>query len=194
MVSALARAPLHVDALRELCNICGGRAADALSKLLGDRSVGLDLAEAELPRPEVTAKLGGDAAQVVATRVTLEGPVRGELWLVLGERDAAELSSLLDTRTRSQVAPWALSEAANIVASACLNALFALTRLTVIPSVPEVFHSTVSEVLGRLGRDAGNGPVLTTELALRDAPVRGRILFVPHEDSVQPLLSAMGVH
>jgi chemotaxis protein CheC len=194
MVSAAVRAPLHIDALRELCNICGGRAADALSRLLGERPVGLDLAEAGLAHLEVTTRLGGPDAPVVAARVELAGPVRGELWLVLAEPDAALLSGLLDARVGRQLAPSALYEAANIVASACLNALYSLTRFTVVPSVPEVFHGTVADVLARLGRSAGNGPVLTTELALRDRPVRGRILFLPHEDSVEPILQAMGVH
>jgi len=194
MVSALARAPLHVDALRELCNICGGRAADALSRLLGERPVELDLAEAEVPHREVTSRLGGSQAPVAAARVELHGPIRGELWLVLAERDAVVLSGMLDSHADLKLAPSALYEAANIVASACLNALYSLTRLTVVPSVPELLSGTVADVVGRLGRAAGNGPVLTTELVLRDAPVRGRLLFVPHEASVEPLLGAMGVH
>lgn len=195
MVTAADLTPLHVDALRELANVCGGRAADALSRLLGERPVGLDLSVAEKPRGSVAERVGGPEASVVAAKVDLAGPVKGELWLVLRERDAAVLSGLLDHDAKAQVAPWALYEAANIVASACLNALYAMTQLTVVPSVPEVLQGAAKDVLRKLGLEAGvDAPLLTTELQVRDAAVRGRIVFVPHEESVELILKAMGLH
>ena len=136
MVAAAALTPLHQDALRELCNLCGGRAADALSRLLGERRVDLGL-PGELPRGEIVRELG-ESAPVVAARVELDGPLHGELWLVLAEGDAQRLSALLDDSGVAGVAIWVLYETANIVASACLNALYALTGITVVPSVPEV--------------------------------------------------------
>ena len=195
MVAATAAelSPLHADALGELGNICGGRAADALSRLLGERPVSLALTEARLPRDQVAERLGGAAASVVGLRVALTGPVDGELWLVLRQRDADVLSRLLGAH-HAGAASGALYEAANIVASACLNALYALTRLTVVPSVPEVTALSAGELCARLGRGVmPESPVVTTELRLRDENVSGRLLFVPHARCVGPLLLAMGI-
>lgn len=186
---------LQADALRELCNVCGGQAADALSALIGDARVNLSLPEAErLGVEEVTARLGGPLAPLVAARVELAGPLQGELWLTLPESDAAALSLLLDADAAPRrLAPWALYETANIVASACLNGLYALTRLTVVPSVPEVFEATAGTTVARIAAGSSELFVLSTELLVRDAPVRGRILFLLREASLLPLLAALGL-
>ena len=195
MIASAPLTALQADALRELCNICGGQAADALSALIGDARVNLSLPEAERLTVEVvTARLGGAEAPLVAARVELAGPLQGELWLTLPESDAAELSGLLaDGEGPRQVAPWALYETANIVASACLNALYALTRLTVVPGVPEVIEASAGATVARIARGSRELFVLSTELLVRDAPVRGRILFLLREASVLPLLSALGL-
>ena len=191
MMAAVALSPIQSDALRELCNVCSGRAADALSRLIGERPVELGLPD-ELPHGDVASHLGGADAKVVGARVELAGPLRGELWLVLAERDAAELSGLLEEQGQREVAVWALYETANIVASACLNALYALTRLTVVPSVPEVLVGEAEKVVARLPR-ASDAPIIVTELALREPKVRAKLLFAPHAESVAPLLKAMGL-
>jgi len=190
MSPAVALSPLQTDALRELCNVCSGRAADALSRLIGERPVELGL-PGELAHDDVFKLLGGVEAKVVGARVELAGPLRGELWLVLAERDAAELSGLLEEQGQREVAVWALYETANIVASACLNALYALTGLTVVPSVPEVLIGDAGKVVARLPRT--DAPLIATELALREPKVRAKLLFAPHADSVAPLLKAMGL-
>ena len=92
------------------------------------------------------------------------------------------------------VAIWVLYETANIVASACLNALYALTGITVVPSVPEVVQGPAERVLGALGRGTdGQAPLLSTDLAVREAPLRGRLVFAPSRESLRPLLQAMGL-
>src|SRR5436305_11769873 len=96
MTAALALSELQTDALRELTNVCGGRGADALSRMIGERPVLLGVPE-ELQRQDVALLLGGPAADVVAGRVELGGKLRGELWLILREHDAAALSEMLDT-------------------------------------------------------------------------------------------------
>lgn len=186
---------LQADALRELCNVCGGQAADALSALIGDARVNVSLPEAErVDVATVTERLGGAHAPLVAARVELAGPLQGELWLTLPAADAAELSGLLDDRERGpRLAPWALYETANILASACLNGLYALTRLTVVPGVPEVTEASAGETVARIAQGGDALYVLSTELLVRDAPVRGRILFLLREASLLPLLAALGL-
>ena len=153
MVAAAALTPLHQDALRELCNLCGGRAADALSRLLGERRVDLGL-PGELPRGEIVRELG-ESAPVVAARVELDGPLHGELWLVLAEGDAQRLSALLDDSGVAGVAIWVLYETANIVASVMKPS---------VPSLPMSNCARSAPASGRL-RSSIFSPVPSTAVS-----------------------------
>jgi chemotaxis protein CheC len=186
---------LQADALRELCNICGGYAATALSRLLGDVRVELGLPEAgRMARSRVLELLGGPEQAVVTVQVELQGPVRGELLVALGEVDAAQLSGLLAHGSRAELATSALGETANIIASACLNALYRLTHLTVVPGVPRTRQGPASSLLSELAA----GPesevvVLSTLLSVSGARLHGRLLVLPDERSLGGLLQALGV-
>jgi chemotaxis protein CheC len=187
---------LQADALRELCNICGGHAATALSRLLGDARVELELPQVErLPRRDIVERLGGPEHQVVAARVQLDGPVTGELVLALSDVDAAELTAAVTRGVREDAfAHSAFGEAANIVASACLNALFRLTHLTVLPGVPLMARGPAAELLEQLlPRRDDEMVVMSTVLFVSHLPVRGRLLVVPNPTSLTGLLEAMGV-
>jgi chemotaxis protein CheC len=186
---------LQADALRELCNICGGYAATALSRLLGNVRVDLDLPEAARVPPEHVEGLLGDAsARVVGVHLDLSGPVQGRLMLVLAEPAAEQLASAVNRTGQDELHSSALGEAANIIASACLNALYALTRLTVLPGQPQMVRGTARDVLRPLlSSSDGQVVVLTTTLHVAGSSMGGRILVIPDEVSLRGLLMALGV-
>jgi chemotaxis protein CheC len=191
---------LQLDALREVANIGCGHAVNALARLVGGRTVNLSVPRAVLAAAaEVAELLGGGEAPVVAAKLGMEGQLRGVLLLVLPREDSAALESLL---LRRQDAPAeeresALSEAANIVASACLSAIGTLTGWRLLPTVPELVRGTAGLVVSRAVAEAQGGDrmvVLETRFAAVGAPaVSGQVLLVLERESSKALLARLGV-
>jgi chemotaxis protein CheC len=191
---------IQLDALREVANIGCGHAVNALARLVGGRTVNLSVPRAVLAAAaEVAELLGGGEAPVVAAKLGMEGQLRGVLLLVLPREDSAALESLL---LRRQDAPAeeresALSEAANIVASACLSAIGTLTGWRLLPTVPELVRGTAGLVVSRAVAEAQGGDrmvVLETRFAAVGAPaVSGQVLLVLERESSKALLARLGV-
>lgn len=91
---------------------------------------------------------------MVAATFLLEGDLAGQLWWVLRADDAQRptgkrlLSRPGLTGPLSANTGAALSEAANIVASAALDAIGSFVRLAVLPSTPTVLETTVGALVG----------------------------------------------
>ncbi|MFY0528234.1 chemotaxis protein CheC [Archangium gephyra] len=191
---------IQLDALREVANIGCGHAVNALARLVGGRTVNLSVPRAVLAAAaEVAELLGGGEAPVVAAKLGMEGQLRGVLLLVLPREDSAALESLL---LRRQDAPAeeresALSEAANIVASACLSAIGTLTGWRLLPTVPELVRGTAGLVVSRAVAEAQGGDrmvVLETRFSAVGAPaVSGQVLLVLERESSKALLARLGV-
>ncbi|MFY0571727.1 chemotaxis protein CheC [Archangium lansingense] len=191
---------IQLDALREVANIGCGHAVNALARLVGGRTVNLSVPRAVLAAAsEVAELLGGSEAPVVAARLGMEGQLRGTLLLVLPREDSVALEALL---LRRQDAPAeeresALSEAANIVASACLSAIGTLTGWKLLPSVPELVRGAAGLVVSRAVAEAQGDDrvvVLETRFSSVGAPaVSGQVLLVLERESSKALLARLGV-
>lgn len=193
---------LELDALREVANIGGGHAADALARLLGGRvSIGLPevllASAAELPE-----LLGGRRTRVLAAVFSLEGDLKGHLLLVLTERDAARLCAHLLSApcgpSLDDVQRSALSEAANIVASACLSAIGRFTGLTLLLSTPSLSAGTAGPVVDKALSASGSATGLLVALKSRfqsagTTAVGGQLWVVPERQSLRTLLAKLGV-
>lgn len=189
----------QLDALREVANIGCGHAANALSRLVGGR---VDLS---LPRvlvssaEEIALRLGGDAPLVVA-RLGMTGELQGSKMLVLTPRDGAVLETvLLGGHPASPVErESALSEAANIAASACLSAIGRLTRWKLLPTVPTLTRGRGRDVLrDALGEAEGGARrvvVMETHFTVASSPpVSGQMLLVLERECARTLLSRLGL-
>jgi chemotaxis protein CheC len=191
---------IQLDALREVANIGCGHAVNALARLVGGRTVNLSVPRAVLAAAaDVAEMLGGAEAPVVAAKLGMEGQLRGVLLLVMPREDSAALEALL---LRRQDAPAeeresALSEAANIVASACLSAIGTLTGWRLLPSVPELVRGAAGLVVSRAVTEAQGGDrvvVLETRFSAVGAPsVSGQVLLVLERESSKALLARLGV-
>jgi len=194
---------LQLDALREVANIGCGNAASALSRLVGGRRVSIEVPRAHVVDvDDLTSLVGGHERQVVAATLEIHGQLAGRVMVVLESGDAHRLCELLlnaPTEPRLREAERsAFSEAANIVASACLSAIGQLTGLSLVPSVPTVDEddaaSVVEELLHRSDPGAGVAVVLETRFAATAAlPFEGQLLVVPHPASLKKLLERLGV-
>lgn len=200
MNAHLAPTDVQLDALREFANIGSGHAVNALSQMLGGRRVDLSLPSAVVPaEPEGLSPLLGDAGSpLVAIVLDVEGAFRGRFLLAMAARDAGALGALLTGRSAGGALDAmdvsALSEAANILASASLNAASRLLKGPVLPSPPDLRVGTVRESVVHVLRDL-RGPVALSTQFWSAGPQRleGAIVAIPAADSLPGLLNQLGV-
>lgn len=191
---------IQLDALREVANIGCGHAVSALARLVGGRTVNLSVPRAVLAAAsEVAELLGGGDAPVVAARLGMQGQLKGVLLLVLPREDSAALEALLLRRHDAPLEEResALSEAANIVASACLSAIGTLTGWRLLPSVPVLVRGAAGPVVADAVKEAQGDDrvvVLETRFSSVGAPaVSGQVLLVLERESSRALLARLGV-
>jgi chemotaxis protein CheC len=191
---------IQLDALREVANIGCGHAVSALARLVGGRTVNLSVPRAVLAAAsELAGLLGGAEAPVVAARLGMQGQLQGVLLLVLPLEDSAALEALLLRRHDAPLEEResALSETANIVASACLSAIGTLTGWRLLPSVPVLVRGAAGSVVAGVVKEAQGDDrvvVLETRFSSVGAPaVSGQVLLVLERESSRALLARLGV-
>jgi chemotaxis protein CheC len=194
---------LQLDALREVANIGCGHAADALSKLVGGRLVKIEVPQVLVAgRSEMGALLGGHDAKVVTALLGLEGELSGKLVFSMPDLDARQLSGLLlgagIASELGELEQSALAEAANIVTSACLNAVGRLARLKLLPTTPRLVRGVVAEVLAAavLGPAVESGLLVVLEARFQTAHqplLGGQLLVLADPPSLGKLLGRLGV-
>jgi chemotaxis protein CheC len=191
---------IQLDALREVANIGCGHAVNALARLVGGRTVNLSVPRAMLAETsEVAELLGGGKASVVAAKLGMEGQLRGVLLLVLPAEDSESLEALLLRRRDAPLEEResALSETANIVASACLSAIGTLTGWRLLPTVPTLVRGTADAVVaGAMTEPEGNSRVVVMETrfsAVGAPAVSGQVLLLLERESSRALLARLGV-
>jgi chemotaxis protein CheC len=191
---------IQLDALREVANIGCGHAVSALARLVGGRTVNLSVPRAVLAAAsELAGLLGGSDAPVVAARLGMQGQLQGVLLLVLPQEDSTALEALLLRRHDAPLEEResALSETANIVASACLSAIGTLTGWRLLPSVPVLVRGAAGAVVAGVVKEAQGDDrvvVLETRFSSVGAPaVSGQVLLVLERESSRALLARLGV-
>ncbi|WP_338863380.1 chemotaxis protein CheC [Myxococcus stipitatus] len=190
----------QLDALREVANIGCGHAANALSRLMGGRQVDLSVPRVLLAGPEDAAGMLGGDAPAVAAWLSITGALRGVMMLGLSQADGQALETLLlgGQPAGQEERDSAVSEAANIVASACLSAIGKLTSWRLMPSVPTlrrgIARVLVDAAVSQVEGDAS--PVVVLEarfMAASTPPVSGQLLLVLERESSRALLARLGV-
>ncbi|SEL26993.1 chemotaxis protein CheC [Stigmatella aurantiaca] len=199
-MNGLVPSEMQLDVLREVANIGCGHAANALARLVGGKRVNLSVPRAVMASAEEAAERLGGEEPVVGARLGMQGELRGVMLFVLPVRDGASLGTvLLGQVARGAELESALSETANIVASACLSAIGKLTRWRLLPTVPEMLKGSAREVLAQAvketeGEQTSPVVVLEARFSAECAPaVSGQMLLVLERESSQALLQRLGV-
>jgi len=194
----------QLDALQEISNIGMGHAATALSQLIGEtvylhvpRVTVTDIAEV----PEL---LGGAERVVVGITLQILGDARGNILLVFPRESARRLIvSLLrqeqEALVLTEVGVSTLKEVGNILASAYLNALGSLLRMTLIPSVPllaqDMAGAVVDSMLIELSEAGDLALMVETEfhgVASGVEGIKGHFFLLPDPGSLDFVLDAVG--
>ena len=187
------------DALREVANMGSAGAASMLARLVGDVGVLVDVPVVlSANRYQLGWLLGGKDVKIQSATFGIEGELRGELWWVLREQDARRLGQRLLARPGvsgplSSSAAAALSEAANIVASACLSAIGTLVHTNLLPSTPTLKTGTVSELVGPPSDDERK-TVLAANFTSTNAPTfTGWLVVLLDGDTTARALERLGM-
>ncbi len=129
------------------------RAAEGFAGMLG---LSVDVANPEIrlvPLNEIAALLGGPENEAVGIYVQAQGDMIGQMMLVLPYAKALELADLLmdlpkgATQQLGSMERSALAEVGNITSAFFLNAVAALTGLSLRPSPPAVMVDMVGAII-----------------------------------------------
>jgi chemotaxis protein CheC len=188
---------LQLDALAELANIASGTAATALSQMLGQ--------EVELRVPRALALSLADAVDaagapdevVTGIALSVEGDVDGLVLMLIPIKDAGTLCHLLGVEPGSEVGDSALSEIGNILGTSYLNALSAMTGLTLMPTPPlvttDLLAAIVASLLAQTAGDCDLVLALDSELDLAEEPCSLTFMLLPASGRADELLAPLGL-
>jgi chemotaxis protein CheC len=187
----------QLDALRELANIGAGTAATALSQMLG-QEVEISVPHVHaLPLAEAVAAAGPPEQVVTSVAIPLEGDLDAVVLLLIPPQDAETLCSLLGVEADTDVGASALSEIGNILGASYMNALAAVTGLSLILCPPQLatdmLSSVVATVLAEAAGSADTTLLLDTSLDLPAHPCSLSFMLVPISGSVSTLLAPLGL-
>jgi chemotaxis protein CheC len=193
----------QLDALREISNVGMGHAATALSQLTG-KVIHLNVPRVTvLDTAGMAEFLGGAERMVVGICLRMLGNAQGNILMVFPRQNAAKI---LETLVPRKSAPGdaltelelsALKEVGNILASAYLNALGEMLRMTLIPSVPcltiDTVRTVIDHALAELGGAGGMTLVLDTEFFSADERINSEFFLLPDPSSLEAILTSMGI-
>lgn len=196
-ISAPCYSGFELDALQEAANIGSGRAACALSDLVGRRvDIGTPRASV-VALPDAVARLGGldDGATLVLVDVL--GDLEAIVMLVLDRTSVDPLCRLVGAAPGTRLAASALGEIGNILAGSYLCAIAELACLDVRPSPPRVARAQIDAIVAALllanPESAGQALLLGCDFALEDDGCSFGILLVPTDGGIGALLRGLGV-
>jgi len=199
--------PMQLDALREIGNIGAGNAATSLSALVG-RPVGMTVPSVRaLPLEEIPSALAGDdEALVVAVHLRVLGDAPGHIMFVMTVADAKDMAvSVLrgmdpgeeDGFGLGEMERSALAEVGNILTSAYLIAITAITGVALEPSPPllgvDMAAALFGAVLSEAAASGDTALVIETAFEELDEPVSGAFLYLPTPDGLGRVLAGLGL-
>lgn len=188
---------LQRDALGEIFNIGVGRAAGALSQIVGGE-IGLSVPQVDLIEiGAVRSALSGNQFQHFSSvSQYFEGPFNAEAVLIFPESNALAivghmLGNQLSPEELSEYEQEAMCEVGNIILNACVSAMADLFRIEFTGGLPRHRFGD-SESLGfSLAEGAEFVLLLQVGLQINQAAVEGRLLFLLGVRSLQTLFDCV---
>ena len=143
---------MQIDILREIGNIGAGNAATALATIL-DEKVDMSVPSVRITGfDEAVENLGGAESLTVAVLVNFGGDANGMIMFLLNVEDAKSIMDILvgeddGEEGLSEIKISGIKEIGNILASSYVNAISALTGLTIEVSIPYVAIDMVGALM-----------------------------------------------
>ncbi len=188
----------QADALREIFNMCVGRAAASLCDLIGDgHEIELSIPHVDFTTVEnLTEKIASVSGNdVCAVNEEFIGPFSGNAMLIYSQKESLELIRLMldadiSPEEVSEMESEALCEVGNIILNACLSTIANLFDKEFETEIPTVQSGDCGEILscgGKLDREQ-HILYLNMQFHLAEQNLDGHIGFSLSFDSSRSLL------
>ena len=192
----------YLDVLKEIGNIGAGNAMTALSQMLNCK-VDMKVPQVKLlDFNEVGAMMGGEEQVMVGVFLGVEGDITGSMMFLMKLDSAHYLVNKLMGRPADYAEDFdemdmsALKEIGNIIAGSYLNALSAMTQLTIAPSVPYIAIDMAGALLSvpaiQFGKIGDNALMITTEFG-DEVMIEGYFILLPDLESYEKILKSLGI-
>jgi chemotaxis protein CheC len=188
---------LQLDALRELANIGSGTAATALSTMLStpiDVSVPVALA---LPLADAVDAAGDGESMVTAVLLGIHGDIGAIVVLLFPPEDAATLCRLLGVDPDGEVGLSAIGEIGNIVGSAYIGVLAAMTGLAIEPTPPQTVTDLLAAIVGSVlatgAAETDIALLLDSDLLIEGTSASLSFMLVPDSNGISQVLAGLGM-
>lgn len=188
----------QLDALREIANIGSGNASTALAATIG-QEVGIDVPKTlVLSMAEAVEAVGPVETEMTAIMLGVVGDFTSAVLLLTRPADASVLYGVFGLEPGDEMADSALAEIGNIVGTAYINALAAITGLEIEPTPPAVvtdmLGAIVSTVIASRGGAEDRVLLLDSNLGLEgDQECELTFVLVPDGPAIDLLLERLGV-
>lgn len=191
---------IEQDAVTELLNVAVGRAAVALSRMVGHPVAMSIPAMSMLSRSAALDAFGtGRRAPLVAVNEQFSGPFSGSALLVFPEARSLRLVQLLlgdhvAIEDIAELAEDAMSEVGNVILNSCLSGIANMIGCRIEATLPVCHQGTAEDIFRRTLREKDDTGLLfmSIDFAVRDRDVGGYIMLLLDLNAITNLRQALG--
>lgn len=192
----------YMDVLKELGNIGAGNATTALAQMLQCK-VDMKVPQVKLLGfNEVGATMGGEEQIMVGIYLMVEGDITGSIMFLQSVESAKHLVKMLMGMDVTEGVDFndielsALKEIGNIITASYLNSLSDLTKLKIMPSIPDLAIDMASAILSvpaiEFGAIGDNILLIQTQFT-DDVDIDGYFVLIPDLESYEKIMSSLGM-
>ena len=196
---------IQLDAIREICSIASGTAANALSQVL-NKKITMKVPDIQIvPVEAATGIMGAPNSIVAGVYSRLLGDFRGGLLLTFPREDVILLVNKLvnsgnevKVHSLSELDVSAVSEVGNIISAAFVTAISQIINKTILISVPklsiDMLGAIVDFILIELAEEAEQALIMKIEFEDIPRTVSGHFFILPNPGSLEMLLDSIKLY
>jgi chemotaxis protein CheC len=196
---------IQLDAIREICSIASGTAANALSQVL-NKKITMKVPDIQIVPVELATSIMGAPNSIVAGVYSrLLGDFRGGLLLTFPREDVILLVNKLvnsgnevKVHSLSELDVSAVSEVGNIISAAFVTAISQIINKTILISVPklsiDMLGAIVDFILIELAEEAEQALIMKIEFEDIPRTVSGHFFILPNPGSLEMLLDSIKLY
>ena len=196
---------MHVDVLTELGNIGSGNAATALSSFMG-KKISINVPHVRiLGFNEVAYYVGGPENIVMGLLIKMSGDINGMILYIFNNDLIKNVMKVFFNKDFTsfddldEMSISAFSEIGNIMASAYVNALSAMTSLSINISIPSICIDMAGAILSVPSIEfaqVGNKVLFIDDsfgIESKTDKVKSNMILVPEIDSLNKIFERLGI-
>ena len=194
---------IHLDVLKEVCNIGAGNAATSLSQILS-RKVEMNVPNAKVVGfNDLMSSFVNEEMVVLGVMLLLEGDIDGSMIFIMPKSSAGVMLSPLLGKEYSEDTVFdemdfsAAKEIGNIIVSAYINSLATMTGFKIRVSEPfatvDMAASILSVPVIELGRQTDNVLFMESYIACDGIELGGHFIMLPSLESYEKIMKALGM-